>query len=149
MSTQRAVTLKNLLSEIERMSGIVEAFWKRHGLPAKAVFEINLALDEVLTNIMSYGYDDGRPHDIVVRLSLGTGELVVEVEDDGRAFNPLEVAEPRLDQPVEERPTGGLGIHLVRCVVDGLEYRRQGDRNVLVMRKSFRNGSSREDAGDL
>ena len=137
MNARCTVTLKNLLSELERMSGIVQAFGARHALPAKVVFAVNLALDEVLTNIMSYGYDDGRPHDIVVRLSLGAGALVVEAEDDGRPFNPLAVAEPRTDQPLAERPVGGLGLHLVRNVMDDLEYRRQGDRNVLVMRKSI------------
>ncbi len=137
MNTRCTVTLKNLLSELERVSGIVRAFGERNALPATAVFEVNLALDEVLTNIMAYGYDDGRPHDIVVRLSIGPGALVVEAEDDGRPFNPLEAAAPRLDQPLAERAVGGLGLHLVRSVMDGLEYRRHGERNVLVMKKSI------------
>lgn len=140
MSERITITLKNDLAELERMSAVVEEFGRRHRLAPTALFDLHLALDEVLTNVVSYGYDDTRQHEIVVRLALpsvdGTPRIEVEVEDDGRPFNPLEAAAPDVNAPVEERPIGGLGIYLVRRVMDDLEYRRQQGKNVLVMRKT-------------
>jgi len=135
MTTLLTVTLKNHLTEIERVSHIVEAFGEKHGLPPRLIFEVNLALDEVLTNVISYAHDDGAEHDIAVRLSLAERVLRVEVEDDGRPFNPLEVAEPDISRPPEDRPIGGLGLRLVRKLMTGLAYRRQQGKNVFVMRK--------------
>jgi serine/threonine-protein kinase RsbW len=63
------------------------------------------------------------------------GELKAEVEDDGQPFNPLEAPEVDTTKPLEERTIGGLGIHLVRKLMDGLDYQRQGDRNLLTMKK--------------
>jgi anti-sigma regulatory factor (Ser/Thr protein kinase) len=137
MSKQSAVIVKNQLSELERMSRVVEAFGEDNGVPPKAIFQLNLALDEILTNVMSYGYTDTAEHEIVVRLSADGGQVIVEVEDDGREFNPLDAAAPDLDAPAAERSIGGLGIHLARKVIDQLEYRREQGKNLLVMRKSF------------
>ena len=167
------VRIRNDLSELERIAGVIEQFGVEHGLPSKAVFEINLALDEVLTNVISYAYADGGPHEIEVRLSIpdetrtSTGwseepalerdevtaprreretapaqvhwqEVTVEVSDDGRPFDPLTVAPADLDQALEERSIGGLGVHFVRRVMDRLEYRRDAGRNVLTMHKRAR-----------
>jgi phosphoserine phosphatase RsbU/P len=129
-----AVELKNDLSEIERLKRIVDEFARRHQIETQALGNMNLALDEILTNIISYGYDDGGEQRIVIRLALEGGKWTVEVEDDGKPFNPLNAPVPDTKQLLEERPIGGLGIHLVRKLVDALEYRRQNDRNILVMR---------------
>jgi anti-sigma regulatory factor (Ser/Thr protein kinase) len=135
MSALLKVTLKNQLAEIERVSHVVEAFGKQHGLAPRVVFEVNLALDEILTNVISYAHDDGAEHDIAVRLSLAERELRIEVEDDGRPFNPLEVAEPDITLPPENRSIGGLGLRLVRKLMTSLAYRREGGKNVFVMRR--------------
>ena len=131
------VVVRNQLTELERVSHVVEAFGARHGLPAKVIFECNLALDEILTNVISYGYDDAQAHEIVVRLDTEGGAFTIEVEDDARPFNPLDAAAVDVDLPVEARAIGGLGIHLVRKVMDGLAYRREAGKNVLVMTKSI------------
>jgi anti-anti-sigma factor len=135
MST--TIAIKNRLSELERVGHAVEEFGQRLGLPANVTFELSLAVDEVVTNIISYAYDDGREHKVVIRLEEQSGDIIVEIEDDGRPFNPLTVPEPRVDLPLEERPIGGLGMHLVRKVTDAVEYHRRGNRNLLVMRKKL------------
>jgi len=132
-----SVTLVNDRSEIERLSRLVDAFGEAEGLQPDAIFSLNLALDEVVTNIIRYAHDDGRQHPIVVRLTLEPGVLTVEVEDDGRAFNPLEAPAPDLHASIEERPIGGLGIHLVRSVMSSVEYRREDGRNMLTMKKRW------------
>jgi len=135
MSEKIAFELKNNLSEIERLSQIVTEFGGLNNLSPKVLFAVNLALEEILTNIISYGYEDNNEHVIVIRLSLKDEELVAEVEDDGRPFNPLEVPKPDISRPLEDRKIGGLGIHLVRNLMDGLEYRRYGGKNISVMKK--------------
>ncbi len=134
MSEATVITLKNDLSELERVGTVVNGFGKRHGLPDKVVFELGLALDEVLTNVVSYAYDGGE-HEITIRLSLGSAAVTVEVEDDGRPFDPLQVAAPDLDRRLEDRAVGGLGLHLVRKVMDSLAYHRRGGKNLLIMCK--------------
>ncbi len=138
MNEQLTVALKNDLVELERVSRLVEEFGRTHGLPPNAIFELALAVDEILTNVVLYGYDDGRQHEIIIRLtpppSVHPAQVIVEIEDDGRPFNPLLAPEPDVHSSLEERRLGGLGIHLARTVMDGLEYRREGGKNVLVMR---------------
>jgi sigma-B regulation protein RsbU (phosphoserine phosphatase) len=129
------IHLSNKLSELGRFNQTLTEFGQHHGLAPRVVHELNLGLEEILTNIISYGYTDKRDHEIEVRLSAQTGEVRAEVEDDGQPFDPL--AAPELDtaKPLEARTIGGLGIHLVRKLMDSLEYKRQGERNLLTMKK--------------
>jgi anti-sigma regulatory factor (Ser/Thr protein kinase) len=137
---QTSIRLKNDLSELERLRELVTEFAGRHEVSPELLFHLNLALEEVLTNVISYGYDDSDEHELVVRLRFQKDELWAEVEDDGRAFNPLDAPTPETQKPLEERPIGGLGIHLVRKLMDGLEYRRQAGKNLLVLKKKIREG---------
>jgi anti-sigma regulatory factor (Ser/Thr protein kinase) len=130
-----AIPFKNQLSEIERLGQVMEEFAELHHLPPNLVFEINLALEEILTNVISYGYEDSGEHEIILRLLLKEGEVIAKVEDDGQPFNPLEAAEPDTSKPLEERPVGGLGIHLVRKFMDAVEYKRRQGKNLLAMKK--------------
>jgi anti-sigma regulatory factor (Ser/Thr protein kinase) len=135
MTERISVRLENKITELLRMSQALEAFGQLHQIPAKVLHAANLSLDEILTNIISYGYDDGNEHQIILRFALETGELILEVEDDGRPFNPLELPEPDTTSPLEERPVGGLGIHFVRKLMDAVEYSRKDGKNLLVMKK--------------
>ena len=129
------ITLGNKLSELAKFSRSLSEFSGRLGLNPKVTQELELACEEILANIVSYAYLDDREHEIKVRLSVQAGELRVEVEDDGHPFNPLEAPDPDLTTDLEDRKIGGLGIHFVRKLMDGLEYQRQGDRNLLTLRK--------------
>lgn len=138
MTPSLSVTLVNQLSEVERLSRLVETFGEAEGLGPEVVFSVNLALDEVVTNVIRYAHDDdGLQHPIVVRLALEQDVLTAQVEDDGRAFNPLEAPAPDTGASIDERPIGGLGIHLVRSVMNSVEYRREDGRNVLTMKKKL------------
>jgi anti-anti-sigma factor len=137
MNATTTITVENRTSELERLGRGIETFAQRLGLSSQVMFELSLAVDEIVTNIISYAYDDDGLHDIVVRLAEESGEVVVEIEDDGRPFDPLSVPAPRIDLPLEERASGGLGMHLVRKVTDEVQYMRRRERNVLVMRKKI------------
>jgi sigma-B regulation protein RsbU (phosphoserine phosphatase) len=132
------IKLNNKLSELERFNQTLTEFGQQHGLGPKVMHDLNLVLEEILTNIISYGYTDNREHEIRVNLSAQPGEVTAEVQDDGQPFNPLEAAEPNTTKPLEERTIGGLGIHLVRKLMDGVEYQRQEGKNLLVMKKHLR-----------
>lgn len=129
------VRLANRLDEIERLAGVIEAFGAKHQLPDAVIFAFNLSLDEIVTNIISYAFADVQEHPIDVRLSLKGDVLMAEVTDSGRPFNPIDVPPPDLDAPLEERRIGGLGIHIVREMMDTLEYAREGERNILRLSK--------------
>ena|ERR1700687_1766646 len=135
MSDVTTIRLKNQFAALERLSQGVEEFGSRHNLTPKLIFAVTLALDEIVTNVISYAYDDGKEHDILVRLLRGTDDLTVEVEDAGRPFNPLTARVPDLNTQLADREVGGLGIHLVRKLMDDLEYRREQGKNILVMRR--------------
>jgi anti-sigma regulatory factor (Ser/Thr protein kinase) len=128
-------TVRNEIREIERLSHVVADFCSRHSIGDRIRDDVNLALDEVVANVILHGFENPGEHDIVVGLYLEPEFVNVTVEDAGVAFNPLDAPEPDLTKPIEERPIGGLGIHLVRNVMDQIEYRRDGDRNRLTMRK--------------
>ncbi len=136
MSEPFTMVIKNQFSELQRAGRAIEAFGERHSVSARIMFNVNLAVDEILTNIISYGYPQGGDHEIIIRLSLDAGTLVVVIEDEARPFDPLHTKAPETEVPATERPIGGLGIHLVRKVMDRLEYRREEGKNVLTMTKA-------------
>ncbi len=127
--------LKNELDEIQTLAEAIKMFAETHNIPDRIAFQVNLSLDELLTNTISYGFPEGGEHVISVRIAFQGEVLVIETRDDGLAFNPLENAEPDTSQGIEERSIGGLGIHLVRNLMDEIEYRREENQNILVLKK--------------
>ena len=96
-----------------------------------------LALEELVTNCIKYGYDDQAEHLIEVTMSITESELVMVFTDDGHSFNPLELPEPDTSLPIEDRAVGGLGIHMLRKMSDRMEYVDSGGENRITLRKSF------------
>jgi anti-sigma regulatory factor (Ser/Thr protein kinase) len=127
--------LTNRISEIPRSAELVEAFCDRHELTSKISFAINVSLEELLANTMSYGYADDRDHEIVVEIRRDDPDLVIDIADDARPFDPTQVAPPDLHGSLKERAIGGLGIHLVRNMMDEMEYRYDGKQNLVRLRK--------------
>src|SRR5690625_5041078 len=129
------IVLRNDIAAFERLARRVDDFCEGHEIPLHAAYHLNLDLVELVTNSVSYGYDAGAG-DREIRRSLRREPeaLHVEVEDDGRAFNPLEVPPPDIDAPLESRPIGGLGVHFLRTLMDDLCYRRENGRNRLCFR---------------
>jgi anti-sigma regulatory factor (Ser/Thr protein kinase) len=128
------LVLKNQPGERQKVARALEEFGRDHNLPAAVVNAADLALEEHLTNLMSYGFPDNREHEIKVRFTLAS-DFIIEIEDDGPPFNPLQLPPVDTSVPLEQRPIGGLGIHLIRRFMDGIEYHSEGGRNFLRMRK--------------
>lgn len=132
------IRLDNDLSEIAGVAEAVENFCSRQHAPAKTALHINLAIDELLTNTISYGFPDGGRHQIVLELACQGDEIIIDLVDGATGFNPLEDAPPPdLVAPLRERRVGGLGVHLVKTVMDAVSYRREEDRNHLRLTKRF------------
>jgi anti-sigma regulatory factor (Ser/Thr protein kinase) len=127
--------LANDLAGMAEMAERVESFGAAQRLPAEVVNALNVVLDEAVSNAINYGYDAGARGEIAVRLRRAPDRVLVEVEDDGKPFDPLQAPPPDLTLPLEERPIGGLGIHLIRNLMDEVAYARVGGRNVLKMGK--------------
>jgi anti-sigma regulatory factor (Ser/Thr protein kinase) len=105
------------------------------GVGEAVVGELRLVAEEGLSNVIRHAYGDSARHSIEVALEVGRGEVQLVFRDDGRPFDPLAAPAPDLDGPVEQRRAGGLGIHLLRRLVDRADYRREGDANVLRLWK--------------
>jgi len=121
------------LPEIAAVNENFEAFAEEFGVPRPIIMKFNLMFDEVLNNVISYAYSDDGDHDIEVRMELAGERLIVTIADDGVPFNPLSLATPRTDLALEDREIGGMGIHLVRNLIDDVTYHRRIDRNVLTL----------------
>jgi serine/threonine-protein kinase RsbW len=131
------ITLKNKISEIERLADAIMQFGRENSFSDKVIFDINLALEEVVNNVISYAYKDKNEHQINIYMELEGQVLLLKVEDDGTPFNPFDVPEPDIDKPLEERVPGGLGLFFVRNLTDELEYKREKDKNILIMKKKI------------
>lgn len=132
--------IPNRRDNMRTIAALVEQFGLTHLVPSRIVNELNVALDEVLNNIISYGFEPGEQSEILVRLSLQQGEIVAEIEDAGRPFDLLSAPPPDLAGGLRERRVGGLGIHFVRNLMDAVEYARVGERNRLRLSKTLTPG---------
>ncbi len=129
------VVLRNLPSERERLAWVLRDFANAHGISPRAIHAVDMALEEHLTNVFRHAYGGADDGEARVRLVRTGRSMEVEVEDTGPAFDPTAVGGVDVTVPLEEREVGGLGIHLMRRFLDGLEYRRETGRNILRMIK--------------
>ena len=126
--------------EVAKVAAALDTLAARCGLPADAVADMQVALDEILANAVTHGASAGGAREVRVAVTVRPDALEAEVADDGAPFDPLTAAEPDRESPLEHRRIGGLGIHFVRSLMSELRYRRVGRRNVLVLRKLLHGG---------
>ena len=117
----------NRLSEIGR----VHRFIEKLDISQRTNFNLTLIMDEILSNIVNYGFCDSEEHAIQIRISSRPGEIHLLFVDDGICFDPLQLSEPDLDLPIEKRPAGGLGVFIVRKLSQSMDYSRKNNMNHL------------------
>lgn len=132
---QLSLRIANDLAELPRVAESIDDFCAAHDLPADCAFKLNIALEELLTNTISYGFDDARPHEIAITVARAGDEIVAEISDDARPFDPLNAPPPDLDSTIEERRIGGLGVHLVKTLMDKVAYAYRDGRNRVTLHK--------------
>ncbi len=138
MSASCKVILENRLDELQRFITTLTEFARVGSLPEEIAFSVQLAIDELFTNIVSYGYDDDESHQVEIKMSIQGRELRIELIDDAKQFDPLhEAAQPDLDASLEDRRIGGVGIHLVKTMMDDVSYKYEDSKNHLTLVKKF------------
>ena len=127
------VSLSPRLSAVRSLAQMVEEFGDANRLPDQQIYMVNLALDELITNTVSYGLRGVARPKIEVTLQVSDTMLVLSMVDNGRKFDPTESMHPDLSSPVEERPVGGLGLHLIKAFADRVKYEYAEGRNRLTL----------------
>jgi len=121
--------------DVDRVHAAFAGFADAHGLPAPVRRSLAVALDELLTNTAVHGFGGRMGGTVTVEVRLQADRVSVIITDDGKPFDPFDVPAPDTALPVADRPAGGLGLHLVRGLLDEVSYERRSDRNVVVLTK--------------
>jgi serine/threonine-protein kinase RsbW len=133
--TNVSFRLKNTLNELDRLYRELETFADSIGLSKKLLFQINLALDELFTNIVSYGFPDNRLHWVTITLLHSNNTVTIRVEDNGKPFDPASTDVPETQADLKNCRVGGLGLRLVRQMMDDMAYKRSGRKNIITLTK--------------
>ena len=131
MANTLSISFANDMQELTHVLQVVNVFLEPRALPSKLVYAVNLILEEILMNIIKYGYDDGESHEIEVQIEVEQEEVAFTVIDDGREFNPLTVPPPDHSKSAMDRLEEGLGLQFVRHMRNAIEYCREEDKNIL------------------
>ena len=113
------------------LTAAIDGVLQQNGVDAMVRGDVRLIAEEVGCNVIEHGGDPDEQHEIVVGIRVGSGRLAIEFRDNGRAFDPLAAPAPEIDADIDERPIGGLGLHLVRELAETLSYAREEPYNVL------------------
>jgi len=124
-------------AELAKLEPFTAGFAAEAGLSDKDLFALQIVVEELVTNVIDYGAVPAGQHAATVELSSDEGELVMRIRDRGREYNPLLREDPDTTLPAEERPIGGLGIHFCKKLTDSQTYERDGEWNVLTLRKKL------------
>ena len=131
------LTVGNATAELQRVVEFVENFGAANNIPAGATNDLNLCLDEILNNTISYGYEDQSQHSIAITLSLANGWLLAEIQDDGKPFDPRERGFAPMRGSMQSRQIGGLGLRFVAALMDAVDYERKSQYNILILKKKL------------
>jgi serine/threonine-protein kinase RsbW len=134
------VTIGADRSEIAKVNAAFAAFADAHALSATVRRSLQVALDELVSNTIMHGFAGRDGGEVTVEAVLRADRVCVTVTDDGKPFDPLAMAAPDTTLSTQQRRIGGLGIHLVRHIMDEVDYHRQADHNVVVMTKRLTPG---------
>lgn len=135
MAATAAYTIQGTLPELSRVAASLTSFLEEQGAPPGVVFAANLAVEEIVTNTIKYGLFPEVHPGITIAVHLREDHVEVVIEDEAAAFDPFAVETPDTAAPLAERQVGGLGIHLVRNMLDTWSYERQGHRNIIRLIK--------------
>ncbi len=136
MSRRLSLCLPTKLDQLEHIYDAVDKLGEEEDWAPGMVYQVKLVLEELGVNIVTHGHKNDPNHEFEIVLDSDAEALTIELRDDGRAFNPLtDSPEPDLESGLDDRPVGGLGIYLVRTMMDELSYRREDGKNVLTIVK--------------
>lgn len=134
---KKELTIYNEVDQLTALAGQLEAIGEEWDLSPALVTNINLVLEEAVSNIIFYAYDDKQTHEITITIEKAQQMLTVTIHDDGKPFDPTKSESPDIDLSAEEREIGGLGIFLMGKIMDSINYERKNNKNILTLKKSL------------
>lgn len=134
---EKEIKISNNLDEISILATFIEELGEELSLSAETTMNINLALEEAVANIIMYAYPSQEQHNILLRVTSTKKQLIFLLTDKGASFDPTQVEEVDITLPIEERPVGGLGIFLIRSIMNEISYQRIDNENQLIMKKDI------------
>ncbi len=129
----KEISIVNRLDELSLITEQFDTFCEDYNIPAHCNQKVNLSVDDLVNNIISYGYEDELEHQIELRFTLYEKALMIVIEDDAMPFNPFEGDSADISLSIEEREIGGLGIHLIKKLMSSYDYQRKANKNVVVL----------------
>ena len=127
------LTLTNDIDELSRLEPFLENFFDQNSLDTTLLPRVNLAMEEALANVIMYAYPKGEKGEVTLTANIDDNAICMEIRDKGMPFNPLQQQEADLNVSLEERQIGGLGIHLIKEIMDEVRYAYENGHNVLQM----------------
>jgi serine/threonine-protein kinase RsbW len=136
-SKYKIFRINNHMDELTRVVLFLEELGEEWDLPMPLIFSLNLVLEEALTNTILYGYDDEINHTIEICMGKTGDKLSISIIDDGHEYDPTLKDDPDITLAAEDRPIGGLGIFLIKKIMDTFEYQRKENKNHLILTKNI------------
>ena len=134
----KSIIIQNDVSELNKLAQFIEETGDEWELPMKIVFNINLVLEELISNVIFYAFDDDEKHEIELNFEENNKVLKIVLIDDGKEFNPFRISvEEELTKSAEDRDIGGLGIHFVKQLMDVFKYERINSKNQITLEKKL------------
>ncbi len=133
----KTLTITNNIEQLPKLAMFIDAIAEEDELDMSLVFNLNLALEEAMTNVVMYAYPNQEGMPVVLDYERQADTLIFTLRDQGIAFDPTTGGEVDLTLSVEDRPIGGLGIFLVKQIMTEVEYQRTDDSNILIMKKNI------------
>jgi serine/threonine-protein kinase RsbW len=135
---KKQIKIANNIEELFNLNDEIENLFLMWKIPQQHQYNILLSVEEVFSNIVNYAFEDDQDYFIDISFSYDKNILTIEFSDPGKAFNPL-IADTnnKLNKPFEERDLGGIGIHIVKSVMNEIYYQRKNDKNILILKKSI------------
>jgi serine/threonine-protein kinase RsbW len=137
MDSRLDLEIPNELPALETLMQTISAHLENNGAGPGSIYAAEIALEELITNILKYSYDDGGPHTIKVSTVIRDGRFQLVIIDDGHEFDPFVQATPDTTLSVEEREIGGLGIHFVKNMLESCHYERRDGLNIITVEKAL------------
>ena len=134
---KKRLVLPNDIETIPQLNEFIDLVAEEVGLDMSLTMSLNLAMEEAVINVMDYAYPDGQKGNVDIEVTADQEWMTFVITDTGIAFDPTTKEDADTTLSAEERPIGGLGIFLVRQLMDDINYKREGNKNVLTLRKKL------------
>lgn len=135
MTPQSSLILPNDVDTIPQLNEYIDCICEENGIDMEIAMSLNLAIEEAVVNVMSYAYPDGAQGEVKIESAVAPNQITFVITDNGIPFDPTAKEDVDVTLSAEERPIGGLGIHLIRQIMTHISYERKDGKNILTLSK--------------